>query len=253
LRRVDTIEIEPAMVEGAKAFGKHTARAFDDPRSHIDYDDAKAYFASRLERYDIIISEPSIRGVRVGGLFSKEFYEFIPRHLNPAGCSCSGSSCTRSTKNSSPRSGVPWPIVHRFPRLSGQRHDAIIMATAGGSLPELNGEIFRQPGLGDELRRVGLASVEDLRLRQVGDRQSLLPMLDLISQRTNSDFFRSCRSKPARALHRQPGGCTARPRHGRSALREVIGTSPRKPGQFVPNAANMPSRLAWQAATIAAG
>jgi hypothetical protein len=99
------------------------ARAFDDPRSHIDYDDAKAYFASRLERYDIIISEPSNPWVSgVGGLFSKEFYEFIPRHLNPGGCSCSGSSCTRSTRNSWPRSGVPWRIVHRFPRLSGQRH-----------------------------------------------------------------------------------------------------------------------------------
>src|SRR5207342_3164375 len=36
LRRVDTIEIEPAMVDGAKAFGKHTARAYDDPRSHIE-------------------------------------------------------------------------------------------------------------------------------------------------------------------------------------------------------------------------
>ena len=32
---VDTIEIEPAMVEGARGFGKRIANTFSDPRSHI--------------------------------------------------------------------------------------------------------------------------------------------------------------------------------------------------------------------------
>lgn len=32
--RVDTVEIKPAMIEGARHFGPHLSRAFTDPRSH---------------------------------------------------------------------------------------------------------------------------------------------------------------------------------------------------------------------------
>ncbi len=59
LRSVDTIEIEPAMFEGAKAFGKRVERAYTDPRAHIHFEDAKAYFASHASKYDVIVSEPS--------------------------------------------------------------------------------------------------------------------------------------------------------------------------------------------------
>ena len=41
IERVDTIEIEPSMVEGAKLFRPFVDAAFDDPRSHIVIDDAK--------------------------------------------------------------------------------------------------------------------------------------------------------------------------------------------------------------------
>src|SRR5690606_13248038 len=54
--RVDTIEIEPAMVEGAKVFGERVARAYEDPRSNIIIDDAKSYFSSQKEKYDVLIS-----------------------------------------------------------------------------------------------------------------------------------------------------------------------------------------------------
>jgi spermidine synthase len=86
VQRVDTIEIEPAMVEGARVFGDHVERAYDTRRSHIHFDDAKAFFAASLDRYDIIVSEPSNPWVSgVEGLFSAEFYRFVPRHLNPGG------------------------------------------------------------------------------------------------------------------------------------------------------------------------
>ncbi|MGD5182344.1 spermine synthase, partial [Xanthomonas citri pv. citri] len=84
--RVDTVEIEPAMVEGARLFGDRVARAFDDPRSQIVIDDAKAHFAGSGQRYDLIVSEPS--NPWVGGtasLFSDEFYAFVPRQLNEGG------------------------------------------------------------------------------------------------------------------------------------------------------------------------
>ena len=42
VRQVDTVEIEPAMIEGAEYFKDRVFRAFDDPRSNIIIDDAKA-------------------------------------------------------------------------------------------------------------------------------------------------------------------------------------------------------------------
>ena len=86
VKRIDTIEIEPAMVEGAKLFGKHVERAYNDPRSHIIIDDAKSYFSGRQAKYDIIVSEPSNPWISgIGALFAREFYEFVPCHLKPNG------------------------------------------------------------------------------------------------------------------------------------------------------------------------
>ena len=47
VERVDTIEIEEAMVAGAQAFGDRVKRAYTDPRSRIVIDDAKSYFAGQ--------------------------------------------------------------------------------------------------------------------------------------------------------------------------------------------------------------
>jgi spermidine synthase len=78
LQAVDTVEIEPAVVEGAKAFGKRVERVYKDPRSHIHIEDAKTFFYNRKEKYDLIVSEPSNPWVSgVSGRFSNDssFYK----------------------------------------------------------------------------------------------------------------------------------------------------------------------------------
>jgi predicted membrane-bound spermidine synthase len=86
LELVDTVEIEPEMVEGARLFVPANRRVFEDPRSHIHIDDAKAYFAATGGRYDLIVSEPSNPWVSgVANLFSVEFYSEIRRYLNDGG------------------------------------------------------------------------------------------------------------------------------------------------------------------------
>ncbi|HEY5678238.1 MAG TPA: hypothetical protein VIR81_15695, partial [Myxococcales bacterium] len=86
LARVDTVEIEPAMVRGARLFRPFNERAFSDARSRIVYDDAKTFFATEPEAYDLVISEPSNPWVSgVAGLFSDEFYQVVRRHLAPGG------------------------------------------------------------------------------------------------------------------------------------------------------------------------
>ncbi|HEY2825218.1 MAG TPA: fused MFS/spermidine synthase, partial [Gemmatimonadales bacterium] len=86
LEHVTTIEIEPAMVAGARQFRPANARVFDDPRSTIAISDAKAYFATQGVKYDLILSEPSNPWVSgVATLFTTEFYARVRRHLTPNG------------------------------------------------------------------------------------------------------------------------------------------------------------------------
>ncbi len=86
LERLDTVEIEPNMAEGAKHFAPINERVFTDPRSHIIFDDAKAYFAAAEGSYDLIVSEPSNPWVSgVSSLFTVEFYQEIRRYMAPGG------------------------------------------------------------------------------------------------------------------------------------------------------------------------
>jgi hypothetical protein len=86
LEVLDTIEIEPEMVRGSAAFDPLNRRTFNDPRSNLIFDDAKAFFAGTAGRYDVIVSEPSNPWVSgVASLFTVEFYQEIKRYLAPGG------------------------------------------------------------------------------------------------------------------------------------------------------------------------
>src|SRR5690606_34846354 len=55
VERVDTIEIEAAMVRGARHYLPRTQRVFNDPRSRIHVDDARTFFSTHGHQYDVII------------------------------------------------------------------------------------------------------------------------------------------------------------------------------------------------------
>jgi spermidine synthase len=190
LESVDTIEIEPAMVDGAKIFGKHVERAYDDPRSHIHFDDARAFFASSASRYDIIVSEPSNPWVSgVGNLFSTQFYRFASTHLVQNGVFVQWlqlyeiddelmASVVRAMA----------PSFSDFRIYLTDDVDMVIIATPNGALGPIDESIFFQPTLMPDLMRTQLNSPADLSIREVGDRKSLMPFFDALSTRSNSDF-----------------------------------------------------------------
>jgi predicted membrane-bound spermidine synthase len=69
LQEVDTVEIEPAMVEAARGFRPRNRAVFDDPRSRIHIEDAKTFFSVHGKRVRAVQSlgqrrsEPLHRGV----------------------------------------------------------------------------------------------------------------------------------------------------------------------------------------------
>lgn len=191
LKSVDTVEIEPAMVEGARHLGKSVERAFLDPRSHVVIDDAKSYFASVPQKYDLIISEPS--NPWVGGtatLFSTEFYDFVPKQLNEGGLFVQWLQLYEITPTlvNSVLSAMlaNFSDVHAYLAQSG---DLILVASPRGDVPELKGHVFDHPLLAADLTRIGVPDLRGLRDTQVLDRRGLEAYLSLYPHQINSDMF----------------------------------------------------------------
>ncbi len=83
---IDTVEIDPVIVEAARYFDDVHNNALDDPRSNIIVADARNYLLTTDKKYDIIVSEPFDPWMSGSThLFSKEAFEAMRDHLNDKG------------------------------------------------------------------------------------------------------------------------------------------------------------------------
>lgn len=193
LKRVDTIEIEPAMIEGARAFGPRVERAYTDPRSHIVIDDAKSYFSGQKTKYDIIISEPSNPWISgVGTLFSKEFYQFVPRHLNDSGLFVQWVQLYEIDDHliASILAGLTTSFSDYGAWISNST-DLLIIATKKGPLPALDARrVLASPQLKSELSRLQLNATQRLEFRKIANADLLRGIARYYSGLpANSDFY----------------------------------------------------------------
>ncbi len=189
--QVDTVEIEPAMVEGARHMGTRVERAFSDPRSHVVIDDAKAYFASVPKKYDLIISEPS--NPWMGGtasLFSTEFYQYIPRQLSDNGLFVQWLQMYEI--NPELVNSVLAALLVNFKDAKAyltNGGDMVLVASPKGEVPPLGAGVFQQPLLAKDLARVGIENLRDLQDTLVMNRHGLEGYLTLYPHQVNSDMF----------------------------------------------------------------
>lgn len=188
---VDTVEIEPAMVQGARHLGSRVERAFTDPRSHVVIDDAKAYFASVPKKYDLIISEPS--NPWMGGtasLFSTEFYQYIPRQLNKDGLFVQWLQLYEITPELV--NSVLSAMLLNFKDVKAyltNGNDLVLVASPTGVVPELNDGVFQEKLIAKDLARIGVNNIRDLQDTMVMNRQGLEGYLTLYPHQVNSDMF----------------------------------------------------------------
>ncbi|MBZ0088496.1 MAG: fused MFS/spermidine synthase [Thermomonas sp.] len=191
VRRVDTVEIEPAMVQGAMAFMPQVSRAYTDPRSHIVIDDAKAWFAGRRNKYDIIISEPSNPWVSgVASLFSKEFYRFIPRHLKPDGLFVQWVQLYEIDDHLvSSILNTLTPEFGDYAAWLSSDSDLIIVATLQPQLPPVDYSRVLRGVLGTEFSRLGITSREQLAFHKVADARLLRALGREYGGEENSDYY----------------------------------------------------------------
>jgi predicted membrane-bound spermidine synthase len=192
LESVETIEIEPLMVEGAfRGMMPRNRAVFEDPRSSIHVEDAKTFLSTRQKRYDIIVSEPSNPWVSgVASLFSAEFYRYARRHLQDDGVLAQWVHLYE----------IDFGLVAAIMRaLSGEFEDyavynidstnILIVARKNGRLGEPGQHIFAAPALAAELERVGILRAGDLAERRIGGKRTLDPLLAAQGVPVNSDYF----------------------------------------------------------------
>lgn len=191
LDRVDTVEIEGKMIEGARLFRPRNNRVFTDPRSFIHIEDAKTFFSLRQNHYDIIVSEPSNPWVSgVSNLYTREFYHQVKRSINKNGLF------------------IQWLHLYEFnDRLlftilkamavefndfriyTSNGSDIIIAASPHSSVPDIRSSIFSNPGLSQAMQRVSIKDMADIEIRYLANKQFLLPYIINKNVLINSDYF----------------------------------------------------------------
>ena len=189
LQRVDTIEIEAAMVEGARYFLPRNKLAYDDKRSHIVIDDAKAFFARSNARYDIIVSEPSNPWVSgVASLFSQEFYERIRTYLTNDGVLVQWIQIYEIEPDQV--AAIIRALAKHFPNYeiyAADQWNLLLVASRSHSPVELSPKIFDMPLLKADLVRLGIGHMGDLVPRRVAGSRIFGPWL--MDGSINSDFY----------------------------------------------------------------
>jgi len=190
LEKVETIEIEPAIIEGARHFMPIVTPAFNDPRSQIVIDDAKSYFARGRNRYDIIVSEPSNPWVSgVASLFTEEFYARLAQYMNDGAvlsqwlhtyeidAATVGSILKAMSKT------FPDYVVY-----STIDADVVIVARKGGPAGRFQPVVYEWPKMREMAERLKLDQVA-IERRMIGSWRALEPYFLTYGVAANSDFF----------------------------------------------------------------
>jgi spermidine synthase len=203
MEKVDTIEIERAMAEGARGFGERVKNVYEDPRSTIHFEDAKTFFYNQKKPYDIIISEPSNPWISgISGLFSMEFYRMIKGFLTEKGIFCQWVHLY----------DMDIPLVASIVKaLSASfddyhiyfANDTNLLILAGKQkIPVQPGEkVFAIPGVRSELARIGIFSSQDLWVRKLGTKKVLDALFHSYAVPANSDYYPVLGSGAAKARY----------------------------------------------------
>jgi len=190
ITRIDTIEIEEAMLEGARYFLPKTEKAFNDPRSYIHIDDARTFFSTYQKKYDIIISEPSNPWVSgVSSLFTLEFYDIVKTSLNEDGIFVQWIHIYEF--NLELLASILKAITAKFDYYSiyfADDGNLILLASPDSPINYPDPSIFENRDIKELLSVIHIHNIDDLQFRFLGDQDIYDPYLLTFSVPENSDY-----------------------------------------------------------------
>jgi predicted membrane-bound spermidine synthase len=190
VQRMETIEIEPKMVLGARLFGERVERAYADPRSKIVYDDARTYLSAGRRQYDVLVSEPSNPWVSgVASLFTDEFYRFASRHVKSQGLFVQWIHLYEMRDDLLAR--MVAALRHHFAHVEVYltNDTDLLLVASQEPLPAPAWSRLRYSPLEDELARVGLHDETAFQVRRLGGNAVLDAYARMYGATGHSDFY----------------------------------------------------------------
>jgi spermidine synthase len=89
IERVVLVEIEPAVVEGARQFADVNGDALDDPRLEIAFQDGRNYLRTSSHKFDVITADPIHPWAHGASyLYTTDYYAMVAERLAPGGLMC---------------------------------------------------------------------------------------------------------------------------------------------------------------------
>lgn len=191
IRKLDIVEIEESIIEGALEFGERVENTLNDKRCNVHIEDAKTFFYRSPGTYDLIIADPTSPWVSgVSGLYSQEFYELMSKKTGENGLFVQWLLS----------SGLNTEIIISVLKAASQSfsdyeiynvNDAFMILIAANNkigMPDYN--IFVSDELKKQLGRLGIEKNEDFYLFRLCGRQTLdLLMKSYPNIPANSDFY----------------------------------------------------------------
>jgi spermidine synthase len=251
LEVVDSIEIEPYVIDAARGFGERVRNAYEDPRSRIHIEDAKTFFSTRSARYDLLVSEPSNPWVSgVSSLFSGEFYARARTHLAPDGIMVQwvqGYEIDMALISSIVQALDPY--FSDYVAYTPNDADILIVAKRDGKLSVPDPGVLKDPGLARELARVRINTPADLELRRLAGQAVLRAMVIGYPAPPNSDYFPFLDQNAARArfVNRAAIDEVLSLRMGPLPVVEMLDGRPRLSGSVTQDDNFIPAMLATEA------
>jgi spermidine synthase len=87
VKRLTIAEIEPLVPRVvSKYFSRQNFDVVNNPKTHVELDDARHFLLTTKEKFDAVTSDPLdpwVKGAAM--LYTKEFFETVKAHLNPGG------------------------------------------------------------------------------------------------------------------------------------------------------------------------
>jgi predicted membrane-bound spermidine synthase len=191
IRQLDVIEIEPAVADASVFFKEQVQNIFNDPRYKLHIADARTFFATATKKYDLIISEPSNPWISgVAGMFSYEFYQSVSASLTAEGIFVQLIHTYEMNMQllASVFKAIS-PVFEEYQVYYLDDGDLAIVARKNGRIGGIQAEIFENPEIKFELKRLGIESKNDLIIRYVGNKKLLDPLFGRYAVTKNSDFY----------------------------------------------------------------
>lgn len=205
ISRVDTIEIEQGVIDALPEFKIYSQLARYDKRSHIFIDDAKSFFATRNQKYDLIISEPSNPWVSgTSSLFSTEFYRNIKNNLTETGIFSQWLQLYEiNLDDLAPVFKALSENFENYVVYNSNSTDILIFASNKIQLNKLSQEIFNSSRSQALLHRIKIRTIDDLKARYIGDKKTLQPLFNTYPTPITTDYYPKLDYSAAKSLFMQ--------------------------------------------------